>query len=85
MFAGQMILVPPLPCTFDAESGSPRMLIVRGVRSAWHPRPVRILEHTSSFLERLPQPAHLANAFFVEHVEYSWRPGIVEDIGDHVR
>ncbi len=67
----------PLPYTFDADGE--KMLVVRGVRSAWDPRPVRIVAQRSSFLARPDlESAVLANAFFVENVPYGWNAGVLE-------
>jgi Uncharacterized conserved protein (COG2071) len=73
----------PLPHTFDADVDPTRMLIVRGVRAHWDPRPVRILAHASSFLAGpafARDEPRLANAFYVENVPYAWRPGVLEAI-----
>ena len=72
----------PLPYTFDSDKD--KMLVVRGVRAAWDPRPVRIVAHASSFLTR-PELAQagaprLANAFFVENVPYAWKAGVLEEL-----
>lgn len=73
----------PLPYTFDFDANTGKMLVVRGLRQAWDPRPVRVVAHASSFLER-PELAReaprLANAFFVENVPYAWKPGVLEDL-----
>jgi hypothetical protein len=71
----------PLPYTFDLDTPTGKMLAVRGLRTAWDPRPVRIVSQTSSYLAR-PElagaSARLANAFFVENVPYAWKPGVLE-------
>jgi hypothetical protein len=73
----------PLPYTFDADAASKKMLVVRGLRTAWDPLPVQILSHDASFLSR-PElaggTARLANAFYVEDVPYAWKPGVLEEI-----
>ena len=69
----------PLPYTFDFDEPTGKMLVVRGLRSAWEPRPVHVETQASSFLERFDSP-RLANAFFVENVPYAWRPGVLEDL-----
>jgi hypothetical protein len=72
----------PLPYTFDLDAPTGKMLLVRGLRTSWAPRPVRIVSETSTFLAR-PELAResprLANAFFVENVHYAWKPGVLED------
>jgi uncharacterized protein YqjF (DUF2071 family) len=72
----------PLPYTFDVDAPTGKILSVRGLRTAWSPRPVSILAHESSFLAR-PEfaGARLANAFYVEDVPYSWKAGVLEDRG----
>jgi hypothetical protein len=71
----------PLPYTFDLDAPTGKILAVRGLRTAWDPRPVRIVSQASSYLAR-PELAResprLANAFFVEDVPYSWKPGVLE-------
>jgi hypothetical protein len=73
----------PLPYTFDVDASSGKMLVVRGLRTAWDPRPVAIESQASSFLEQrafAQESPRLANAFFVENVRYAWKPGVLEDI-----
>lgn len=73
----------PLPYTFDLDAKTGKMIVVRGLRKAWDPRPVRIERHVSSFLERPDFAAaepRLANAFYVEDVPYAWKPGTLEDV-----
>ncbi len=73
----------PLPYTFDFDEATGRMLVVRGLRKAWDPRPVRITAQASSFLERpefAREPPRLANAFLVENVPYAWKPGVLEEL-----
>ena len=73
----------PLPYTFDFDDATGRMLVVRGLRKAWDPRPVRIASQKSSFLERLEfarEAPRLANAFLVENVPYAWKPGVLEEL-----
>jgi hypothetical protein len=51
------------------------------VRQRWNPRPVSVIVHQNTFLEQEPfrgAGAILANAFYLEDVPYSWRPGIRE-------
>ena len=68
----------PLPFTFSYEASTGRMVVVEGVRQNWKPTPVEVEISRSSFLEREPfsqAEPKLANAFFIENVPYSWRPG----------
>ncbi len=71
----------PLPFTFDYESETNSIIRVEGVRRDWNPRPVSVTVHRNAFLEQDPfhsAGAVLANAFFLEDVPYSWKPGIRE-------
>ncbi len=71
----------PLPFTFDYERQTHSMIRVEGVRQQWNPRPVPVIVRQNTFLERDPfrgAGAVLANAFYLEDVPYSWRPGIRE-------
>jgi hypothetical protein len=70
----------PLPFTFDYEPETHRMVIIEGVREHWTPTPVRVEVARSTFLERPPFDApscRLANAFFLENVDYRWKRGVV--------
>ena len=71
----------PLPFTFDYEKETHSIIRVEGVRQRWNPRPVSVIVHQNTFLEQYPfrgMGAVLANAFYLENVPYSWRPGIRE-------
>jgi Uncharacterized conserved protein (COG2071) len=71
----------PLPFTFDYEKQTHSMIRVEGVRQRWNPRPVSVEVHQNAFLEQEPfrrAGAMLANAFYLEDVAYSWKPGIRE-------
>ncbi len=73
----------PLPYTFDLDTQTGRMIVVRGLRQSWEPRSVRVERHAASFLERADFASaekRLANAFYVENVPYAWRPGVLEDV-----
>lgn len=73
----------PLPFTFDYEQETHSMIRVEGVRQEWNPRPVSVLVQRNTFLEKEPfrsaKPI-LANAFYLEDVPYSWKPGIREPL-----
>lgn len=75
----------PLPFTFDYEQQTHSIIRVEGVRQAWNPRPVSAQVRRNTFLENEPfrsaQPI-LANAFYLENVPYSWKPGIREPCHD---
>ena len=71
----------PLPFTFDYEKQTHSIIRVEGVRQQWNPRPVSVAVHRNAFLDQDPfrsAGAVLANAFFLEDVPYSWRPGVRE-------
>ena len=73
----------PLPFTFDYEKQTHSIIRVEGVRQQWNPRPVSVTVHRNAFLDGDPfrsAGAVLANAFFLEDVPYSWRPGIREKL-----
>jgi hypothetical protein len=73
----------PLPFTFDYERQTHSMIRVEGVRKRWNPRPVAVTVHRNAFLEQdlfRSAGAVLSNAFFLEDVPYSWRPGIREKL-----
>jgi hypothetical protein len=71
----------PLPFTFDYEQQTHSIIRVEGVRQQWNPRPVAVTVRRNTFLEqnrfRSAKPL-LANAFFLENVPYSWKPGVRE-------
>lgn len=71
----------PLPFTFDYEKQTHSIIRVEGVRQRWNPRPISVIVRQNTFLEQNPfrdAGAILANAFYLEDVPYSWRPGIRE-------
>lgn len=69
----------PLPHTFDYEEKSRSMVVIRGVRQNWLPRPVSVQVGACTFFDR---PAfrearpRLANAFFIEDIPYRWERGL---------
>jgi hypothetical protein len=66
----------PMPFTFSIDERRNEVRMVEGMRSAWHPRPVRVLQHTIPFLQALGLPdAVLASAFVVENIPYHWKRG----------
>jgi hypothetical protein len=73
----------PLPFTFDYEQQTHSIIRVEGVRQKWNPRPVAVKVHRNAFLEReafRSAGAILANAFYLENVPYSWKPGVREPL-----
>jgi Uncharacterized conserved protein (COG2071) len=73
----------PLPFTFDYEQQTHSIIRIEGVRKAWNPRPVSVQVRQNTFLQQEPfgsaKPI-LANAFYLENVPYSWKPGIREPL-----
>jgi hypothetical protein len=71
----------PMPFTFSIDEQRRQVRMVEGVRSAWTPHPVRVIDHTIPFLDTLgiPSPV-LANAFVVENVPYHWKRGCSEPL-----
>ena len=71
----------PLPFTFDYERRTHSIIRVEGVRQQWNPRPVSVIIRRNTFMEQEPFRSAapvLANAFYLEHVPYAWKPGIRE-------
>lgn len=70
----------PLPWTFDHEPETSSIVMIRGRRSAWNPRPVDVEVTHCTFLD---QPRFggvapiLANAFHVSDIDYAWEGGVV--------
>ena len=74
----------PLPFTFSYDEGARKMVVIKGLRKAWNPQPVRVEVEEASYLERPPfehAAPRLANAFYVTDVPYAWKPGALEEIG----
>lgn len=66
----------PLPFTFTYDKAKKEVLIIEGVRSNWTPTPLKVLNHSVSFIDNLKlEGLVLANAFKVEQVPYSWKKG----------
>jgi uncharacterized protein YqjF (DUF2071 family) len=68
----------PLPYTFTRDEATSSILSVRATRQAWDPRAIGVDVREATFL-RSPlfsgaDPV-LANAFYVEHVDYRWERG----------
>jgi hypothetical protein len=69
----------PLPFTFSYQPETNRVLIIEGVRKDWIPKPVHVLEHQFSFLEKMNlKDIRLANAFVIENIPYYWKKGRFE-------
>jgi hypothetical protein len=73
----------PLPYTFSYDERAKKMVVVKGLRQAWDPQPVRVDVKQATYLDRAPfagADVRLANAFYVEQVPYAWKPGTLESI-----
>ena len=73
----------PLPYTFDYDASARALVVVRGVRSAWDPRPVHVDVREATFFEREPfarAEPRLANAFHVAGIDYRWERGRLEAV-----
>lgn len=66
----------PLPYTFHHEPETGQLLSVRGIRSSWNPEPVAVeVDELAFFSELFGDEATLANAFYVEDIDYRWERG----------
>ena len=75
----------PMPYTFTHEPETQSLILVEGVREHWEPRPVTVDPGCLDFFTGPPfaaagQLPQLANAFFVEHVDYHWKRGVLVPI-----
>jgi hypothetical protein len=73
----------PLPYTFSYDADAQKMVVVKGLRQAWDPKPVRVEVKEATYLDRAPfagADVRLANAFFVSDVPYAWKAGTLEAI-----
>jgi hypothetical protein len=70
----------PLPYTFDYETSTRSLLVVRAVRTAWDPQPLEVEVRRATFFDQRPfrdaEPL-LANAFHVAGIDYGWERGKV--------
>jgi hypothetical protein len=70
----------PLPYTFDYETSTESLVVVRAVRTAWDPQPLEVDVRRATFFEQPPfrdvEPV-LANAFYVAEIDYRWERGKV--------
>jgi uncharacterized protein YqjF (DUF2071 family) len=72
----------PLPYTFDYEAETRSVVLVKGVRKEWSPRPVAVSIARCTFFDGAfggVRPT-LANAFFLENVPYHWRRGVLSPV-----
>jgi len=66
----------PLPFTFTYNAEKKEVLIIEGVREAWTPQPVEVIESRVGFIDGLKlEGAVLANAFVIKNIPYYWKKG----------
>jgi Uncharacterized conserved protein (COG2071) len=73
----------PLPYTFSYDARAKKMVVIKGLRQAWDPQPLRVEVKEASYLEHAPfagADVRLANAFLVKDVPYAWKAGSLEEI-----
>lgn len=69
----------PLPSTFTYNPAHKKVLIIEGVRENWKPSPVKVLNYSFSFIDKLHlSDARLANAFIIRNIPYYWKKGKIE-------
>jgi len=69
----------PLPFTFTYNPSDKRVLIIEGVRENWKPMPVKVIEHSFSFIDSMKlNDVNLANAFIIRNIPYYWKKGKIE-------
>lgn len=69
----------PLPFTFTYNPVNHQVLIIEGVRTAWKPMPVKVIDYNFPFIKKLSlSEVRLANAFLVRNVPYYWKKGKIE-------
>lgn len=70
----------PMPFTFSHEPETNSLIVVEGARQHWEPLAVSVTPRRLAFFEREPFSAFglpvLANAFWVENVDYYWKKGV---------
>lgn len=73
----------PLPYTFDYERQTHSLILVKGVRKKWDPKPVNVEVRANTFFDDARfngATPILANAFYLSDVPYRWQPGKREGI-----
>jgi len=69
----------PLPFTYTYNAKERSVLIIEGVRSNWHPVPLKVTGYKIPFLDELQlQDVRLASAFIVKDIPYQWRKGVID-------
>jgi len=71
----------PLPNTFGWEPETHSLVIVGSERARWDPVPITVDVQELRFFDRFSNfKPRLANAFYVENVDYRWKHGVVEAV-----
>ncbi len=69
----------PLPHTFSVDAEKKQVLIIRGLRQNWIPKPIHIKEYRFEFLRLLNLGnIRLASAFQISKIPYHWEKGRIE-------
>lgn len=67
----------PMPYTFTYLKDQDQVLLVKGIRQNWDPRPLQVESYKFAKLESYPNII-LANAFEVENIPYHWEKGVLD-------
>lgn len=71
----------PLPFTFSVNQDKNQVLIIKGIRQHWKPKPIQVTNYSFEFLEQLNlEGAVLANSFEITDVPYHWEKGYLETL-----
>ena len=71
----------PLPFTFSYDQKLKKMVVIKGLRSAWDPQPIYVDVQEASYLGQSRfANARFANAFYLESTPYRWKAGTLEPV-----
>jgi hypothetical protein len=68
----------PVPFTFDHEPQTNSIIVIKGARQDWSPRPVTAAIRQNTFLDSLNLShanPRLSSVFYIEHINYRWERG----------
>ncbi|PAC30478.1 hypothetical protein BWI92_12545 [Flectobacillus sp. BAB-3569] len=69
----------PLPFTFSVDDVNREVIIVEGKRSFWEPKPIKIQDFSSEYINQLTKNQfQLASGFIVKDIPYEWKAGKIE-------
>lgn len=77
----------PLPYTFDYESATHSIVVIKGERQTWKPQLVPVTVERVTFFDAPPFAAaapKLCSAFHVHDIAYRWRRGVRVSLADQV-